>query len=95
MIHLPHSKSSFVCVESANADTTCSERCGIVRICQTSAVLNTLQRRCTPQLHCTAKITVISVSYAAFYWARELVFTRDKLIAFTTSRELSHYVVLS
>ena len=32
---------------------------------------------------------------AAFYWARELVFTRNKLIVFTTSREPSHYVVFS
>jgi len=30
---------------------------------------------------------------AAFYWA--LAFTRHKLIVFTTSRELSHYVVFS
>ena len=33
------------------------------------------------------------LSNAAFYWARELVFTRNNLIVFTTSRELSHYVV--
>jgi len=32
---------------------------------------------------------------AAFYLAHELVFTRNKLIVFTTSRELSHYVVFS
>ena len=32
---------------------------------------------------------------AAFYWAHELIFTRNKLIVFTTSRELSHYVVFS
>jgi len=31
----------------------------------------------------------------AFYWARELVFTRNKLIVFTTSREPPHYVVFS
>ena len=34
-------------------------------------------------------------TYAAFYWARELVFTGNKLIMFTTSLELSHYVVFS
>ena len=33
-------------------------------------------------------------SYARLYLARELVFTRNKLIVFTTSWELSHYVVL-
>jgi len=30
---------------------------------------------------------------AVFYWARELVFTGNKLIVLTTSRELSHYVM--
>jgi len=32
-------------------------------------------------------------SNAAFYWACKLIYTRNKLILFTTSRELSHYVV--
>jgi len=42
-----------------------------------------------------ARWLVSTASYAAFYWARELVFVRNKLIMFTTSRELPHYVVFS
>jgi len=38
-------------------------------------------------------IVLVHVFNAAFYWARELVFTRNKLVVFTTSRKLSHYVV--
>jgi len=38
---------------------------------------------------------LILESYAAFYWARELIFTSNKLIVFTTSREVSHCVVFS
>ena len=62
-------------------------------------------------LHCTCMLSLRFVNgsiktalpflafvrsrYAAFYWARELVFTRNKLIVFTTLRELSHYDVFS
>jgi len=30
------------------------------------------------------------MTFAAFHWARELVFIRNKLIMFTIVRELSH-----
>jgi len=40
-------------------------------------------------------VSSVHLGFAAFYWARELVFTRNQLIAFTTSRELSHYLVFS
>jgi len=53
----------------------------------------------TCQSQLASLITVVSAIYfgpiAAFYSPRELVFTRNKLIVFTTSRELSHYVVFS
>ena len=46
-------------------------------------------------LPCHSLATTQHVYIAAFYWARELLFIRNKLIVFMTSRELSHYVVFS
>jgi len=51
----------------------------------TSAVNGEVQEFC-----CRKTIVVVVV-----YWPRELIFTRNKLIVFTTSREVSRYVVFS